>query len=88
MVDPINNAELISLLSEADDLPLVEGSVLRLSAIQVRLGDAIPGMTCPHPITGPVSDRLNELDHLYVEAKESGNLLAPEVISRFQALTS
>lgn len=87
MNQPLNNAELLSLLAEADSLALTEKNCQRLSAIQCRLADAIPGMTCPHPIYGPVADRLNELDSLYVEAKEAGKLLDPPVIARFQEFT-
>ena len=85
---PINNAELLQLLAEADSLALTEQNCQRLNAIQCRLGDAIPGMTCPEPIEGPVASRNNELNRLYVEAKEAGKLLDPNVIARFQQLTS
>jgi hypothetical protein len=85
---PLNNTELLSLLAEADGLAEVERNCQRLAQIQCRLGDAIPGMTCPNPIDSPVAEKLNELDSLYVEAKNAGKLLDPSVVSLFQELLS
>lgn len=85
---PLDNAELLKLLAEADSLALNEANVQRISAIQCRLADAIPGMTCPRPVDGLVAERLADLDHLYVQAKESGMLLNALVIARFHELTS
>jgi hypothetical protein len=85
---PLNNAGLLRLLAEADGLDPAEGNRQRLSAVLCRLMDAVPGVTVPLPIEGPVSDRLDELSELYLEAKISGKLLDPAVVARFQELTS
>jgi hypothetical protein len=85
---PLTDAELLRLLAEADDLALSEQNWQRLSSIQQRLADAIPGMTCPDPVDGPASDRLKELNRLYVTGKKTLGLLGPKVVARFQELTS
>lgn len=43
-----------------------EGTV-QIANIQVRLGQGIPGMTCPRPIDGDVADKLCDLDSAYVK---------------------
>lgn len=68
--EPLTRSEVVSLLNDAiaikDHQNTRPRAASEISGIQVRLGRAIPGMTSPHPIEGPVSDALNELDHAYV----------------------
>lgn len=68
--EPLTRREVVNLLNEAIAVkdhsandPHVASKIAR---IQVRLDRAIPGMTTPRPIDGPVSDALNQLDHAYV----------------------
>lgn len=41
-----------------------------ICSVQIRLNQAIPEITCPHPITGPVAMRLDILNHIFIEALE------------------
>lgn len=58
---PLTFDELVELLAIA-----IVADVQTFSSIQVRLGQAIPGMICPHPIDGEVAKRSVVLDSLFV----------------------
>lgn len=69
----LSREEVQSLLEIAREkkINLLEGrgtslDVMSVSSIQVRLVQAICGMTCPRPITGNVSQKMNKLESLYV----------------------
>lgn len=69
---PLTTQEVIDLLETARatkdhvDFNPREATQI-IASIQVRLGQGIPGLTCPRPIDGEVSKKLNALDHAYVE---------------------
>lgn len=48
----------------------VEAGTVNPHSAQVRLAQAIVGMTCPRPIDGPVAQRLWELDRLFFAARQ------------------
>lgn len=65
---PLTEDEVGKLLSDS-----VNASVSVSAGIQVRLNQAIPGMVCPRPVQGKVSDSMSKLDSLYVSEHRKGN---------------
>jgi hypothetical protein len=69
---PLTTQEVIDLLETAratkDHIYFnpMEGT-RTIASIQVRLAQGIPGLTCPRQIDGPVAEKMNALDHAYVE---------------------
>ncbi len=49
-----------------------------VAAVQVRLTQAIPGMTCPKPIRGKVANRSEKLDQVYITGYKTGG--TPELV--------
>ena len=43
------------------------------NAVQVRLGQAIEGMVCPHEIDGPVAEKSVRLDSTFVDCIRNGD---------------
>ena len=76
---PLTKDEIAVLLDEAktSENPLT-------SQIQVRLYQGIPGYVCPRVIAGPVFDKQNEIDGLYVENFRKG--ADPELIEKLFAI--
>lgn len=69
---PLTTQEVIDLLEVAritkDNSGFNPQEALQaLSSIQIRLDQAIPGMTCPRPIDGPVAEKQRAFDEAYVE---------------------
>ena len=57
--------------------------------VQVRLGQAVENMVCPHPIDGPVAQKLANLDRTFVDCVHSGNeALAIKKIGKILSLTN
>lgn len=65
---PLSLEEVCALLVAA---PSCDSSRER-SSIHIRLCQAIPGMTCPRPIDGPVAEKDDAMSALWVEWCESG----------------
>lgn len=63
-------------------------AVRDVAKIQVRLGMAIQGMTCPHPINGPVAERKNAMDMLFVRTLQTKPAWLPERAEEIFALMS
>ncbi|MEZ0261367.1 MAG: hypothetical protein ACAH80_10180 [Alphaproteobacteria bacterium] len=59
---PLTYSELKGLVSMA-----FNGSCRLKAQIQCRLTQAVPGHVCPHPIDGPVAEKMSQLDSTYVE---------------------
>jgi hypothetical protein len=66
---PLTDREIEELAGVAWDTPA--SSPYRLERIQVRLLDAIPGMTVPRPIDGAVADRMNAMERLFVDGRHA-----------------
>lgn len=66
---PLTRLQLIELLTQACEMP---GDSTSLSLIQCRLVRAIPGITKPHPIEGPVADRKYRLEQLFNDRYTGG----------------
>ncbi len=75
---PLTFREMKSLLETA-----ATADVHNRNRIQVRLNQAIPGMTCPRPTVGKVARRMTRLDALYVKT-DPKNL--PEMADAFWAI--
>ncbi len=76
---PLTKKEIAALLEEARDSenPLT-------SKIQIRLCQGIPGLVCPRAIEGPVSDKENEINALYVENFQKG--ADPKIVDELYAI--
>jgi len=68
---PLSADEVTELLALAKTA-LEQRDGRGFSKIQVRFGQAIPGMTCPKPINGLVAERLNRLDRYFVDCAGEG----------------
>lgn len=78
---PLSDREIEEL---ADTALTLRASGKHVAEIQVRLAQAIPGMTCPRACAGPVSDRLEAMEREFV-----GGLIAgrrDEWIRRLQEI--
>lgn len=65
-------------------LTVAAGADWKLQAkIQVRLTQAIPGMTCPRPTSGPVAKKMVTLDRLYVDMLRSNPKELPGLVADF-----
>lgn len=78
---PLTTQEVIDLLETAratavhiDSNP--DKATQTIASIQIRLGQGIPGATCPAQIDGPVAEKQNALDHAYVGWLENPITLA------------
>ncbi len=72
---PITKDEVRFLLAVASVAKFTRGSGMcyaqTVSQIQVRLGQAIEGCTCPRSIEGPIAQQENRLDETYVRYLQS-----------------
>jgi hypothetical protein len=66
---PLDAQEVIGLLDEAIAIKDSKGpyAVNEIASIQVRLGQAIPGLECPREIDGPIAAKLSSLDQTFVD---------------------
>ncbi len=55
-----------------------------VAAVQVRLTQAIPGMTCPNPTRGKVAKRSVELDEVFIAGYKTGG--TPELVHAIVAI--
>ena len=76
---PLTREEIAALLDEAKT---AENTLA--SRIQVRLCQGIPGYACPRDIDGPVSDKTNEIDELYVKNFRKG--ADPELVKKLYTI--
>lgn len=60
---PLTKDEITGILNFSKDHA---GDGCLVSKAQVRLTQAIPGMTCPRPIDGSVAEKKNRLDEVFV----------------------
>ena len=74
---PLDKSELIGLLKRGRDMvdhvkrgDATDDMRMEISRIQVRIGNAIPGMTTPNPTTGEISRKQSNVDNLYVDFVE------------------
>jgi hypothetical protein len=89
----MNDREVMEHLARAANLTahvqggLDEKTIAEIREIKQRLTDAIPGMTNPRPITGPVSTKLNQMLQIFTQAQAEKKLVDVGVIRQIQALT-
>lgn len=82
---PLQFSDVVAILEEASALPGDKNFASRASALQIRLNQGIPGITCPRAITGRAADAQAALDDFYVNVflkHRSGGGLAPEDAAR------
>jgi hypothetical protein len=90
---PMNDREVMELLVDAANLTahvqgaLDERTIAELREIRQRLSDAIPGMTFPRPLSGPVASKLNQMLQIFSQAQSDKKLDNVDVIRKIQALT-
>jgi hypothetical protein len=89
----MNDREVMEHLARAANLTadvqggLDERTIAEIREIKQRLSDAIPGMTYPRPITGPVASKLNQMLQIFTQAQAGKKLTDVGVIRQVQALT-
>lgn len=64
---PLTSAAVDELLRAA-----ATGSTQTRASVQCCFANAIPGMTCPRPVDGPVAARLQRVEDLYVNDMRAG----------------
>lgn len=67
--EPLTRDQVAALLDRAAS---AQGDAVAVAKLQVRLGQALPGNTCPRQAEGTVADREARLGALFVERYREG----------------
>lgn len=67
---PLTKSDIADLLVQAQQIS--QSYTQGIATIQCRLSQGIVGMECPNPDEGPVAERQNQLDRLFLDSKALG----------------